>query len=164
MATETVKVYTPVKRVPIMIGKAQNGQKLPFGPYTLPQIVAGIVLIVFTAVLAMALPVNPAVTAITGVCVMVVVVFTVGLVPYTGVRLTSRILWIGRLILVRAPVSASGMPVTAESARQTMYVEESVVVILPDRPTRAAQPRQAHIIAGNVLDKWKALPADAAAG
>ncbi|MEU6560595.1 hypothetical protein [Nocardia nova] len=133
MATDIIKVYTPIKRVPVVIGKAQNGQKLPFGPYTLPQIVGGIVLILITSLLAMSLPANPAVTFIAGLIVTVAAVFGIGLIPYTGVRLTSRILWIGRMVLVRKPVSASGIPVTEDSARHTAYVEESVVVILPNR-------------------------------
>ncbi|WP_227983755.1 hypothetical protein [Nocardia spumae] len=156
MATELIKVYTPIKRVPIMIGKAQNGQKLPFGPYTLPQIIAGVAVILIASVLAMALPVNPAVTFLVGVALTVAVVFGIGLIPYTGVRLTSRLMWVGRMILFRKPVSASGIPVTSESARHTMYVEESIVVILPDRAREAGTGKslQAPTMLGNVLDRW----------
>ncbi|WP_228002925.1 hypothetical protein [Nocardia australiensis] len=132
--SQVIKVFTPIKRVPTMIGKAQNGQKLPFGPYTLPQMAGGVVLITVSSVCAMTLPVNPAVTFITGLAVTVAVVFALGLVPYTGVRMTSRALWMGRLIVSRKPVSASGMPINSESARQTMYIDESVVLVLPDPP------------------------------
>ncbi|MEV6137039.1 hypothetical protein AB0L63_13475 [Nocardia sp. NPDC051990] len=137
--TQVIKVFTPIKRVPTMIGKAQNGQKLPFGPYTLPQVASAVVLMVITSVCAMAVPVNPAVTFVMGLVLTIAVVFAVGLVPYTGVRMTSRALWVGRLLVYRKPVSASGMPVNADSARHTMFIEESVVVVLPDRPTAAAQ-------------------------
>ncbi|WP_063820484.1 hypothetical protein [Nocardia aobensis] len=156
MATELIKVYTPIKRVPIMIGKAQNGQKLPFGPYTLPQIISGVVVILIASVLAMALPINPAVTFLIGVALTVAVVFGIGLIPYTGVRLTSRVMWVGRLILIRKPVSASGIPVTPDSARHTMYVEESIVVILPDRRADAVEPPppRTRVLPGNVLDRW----------
>lgn len=136
--SQVIKVFTPIKRVPTMIGKAQNGQKIPFGPYTLPQIVAGIVLLLIAAVLAKTLPVNPAITFVAGVALTIAVVFAVGLVPYTGVRMTSRMLWVARLIVVRRPVSASGMPVTGESARNTTFVEESLVLILPDTKEVAA--------------------------
>jgi hypothetical protein len=136
--TQVIKVFTPIKRVPTMIGKAQNGQKLPFGPYTLPQVAGAVVLMVITSVCAMTFPVNPAVTFLVGLVATIAVVFALGLVPYTGVRMTSRALWIGRLIVYRKPVSASGMPITAESARQTMFIEESVVLVLPDRPAEAA--------------------------
>ncbi|WP_433202514.1 hypothetical protein ACQP1G_12415 [Nocardia sp. CA-107356] len=136
--TQVIKVFTPIKRVPTMIGKAQNGQKLPFGPYTLPQVACAVVLMVITSVSAMALPVNPAVTFVVGLVLTIAVIFAVGLVPYTGVRMTSRALWVGRLLVDRKPVSASGMPVNADSARHTMFIEESVVVVLPDRPAATA--------------------------
>lgn len=135
--TQVIKVFTPIKRVPTMIGKAQNGQKLPFGPYTLPQVAGAVVLMVITSVCAMVFPVNPAVTFVVGLMITIGVVFGLGLVPYTGVRMTSRALWVLRLIAFRKPVSASGMPVNADSARHTLFIEESVVLVLPDRPTGA---------------------------
>lgn len=141
---EVVKVFTPIKRVPTMIGKAQNGQKIPFGPYTLPQVAAGVGLMLITSFAAMTIPGNPAVTFISGLVLTVVVVFALGLVPYTGVRLTSRILWFGRLILIRKPVSASGMPISPDSTRYAVYIDDSVVVILPDPdgvPRPDPQPR-----------------------
>ncbi|MEV4234883.1 hypothetical protein ACIBJI_22045 [Nocardia sp. NPDC050408] len=162
--TQVVKVFTPIKRVPTLIGKAQNGQKLPFGPYTLPQMIGGGVLIVITAVLAMSLPTNPAITFVVGAVISVVTVFALGLVPYTGVRLTSRILWIGRLIVIRRPVSASGMPVGEESGRHTLFVEESIVILLPDRKVAADDDRPAVAVMAserplNILERWsKTLP------
>jgi len=131
--TQVIKVFTPIKRVPTMIGKAQNGQKLPFGPYTLPQVAGAVVLMAITSVCAMTFPVNPAVTFIAGLVLTVATVFALGLVPYTGVRMISRAMWVGRIIVYRKPVSASGMPIDADSARMAMFVEESVVLILPDR-------------------------------
>ncbi|MFF4028135.1 MULTISPECIES: hypothetical protein [Nocardia] len=136
--TQLIKVYTPIKRVPTMIGKAQNGQKLPFGPYTLPQVAGGIAVILVTSVLAMILPVNPAITFVVGLILTIVAVFGLGLLPYTGVRMISRAMWFGRLVFVRKPVSASGFPVTAESARHTLFIEESVVIIFPDGPAPEA--------------------------
>ncbi|MET9489842.1 hypothetical protein [Nocardia sp. NPDC006630] len=130
--SQVIKVFTPIKRVPTVIGKAQNGQKLPFGPYTLPQVAAAAALLAISAVCSMSLPVNPAVTFVGGLIVTAVAVFALGLVPYTGVRLTSRVLWVSRLVARRKPVSASGMPVGEDSARHTMFIEESVVVIFPD--------------------------------
>jgi hypothetical protein len=76
--TQLIKVYTPIKRVPTMIGKAQNGQKLPFGPYTLPQVAGGIAVILVTSVLAMILPVNPAITFVVGLILTIVAVFGLG--------------------------------------------------------------------------------------
>ncbi|MFF2554724.1 hypothetical protein ACFVUS_27235 [Nocardia sp. NPDC058058] len=128
--TSVIKVFTPIKRVPTMIGKAQNGQKLPFGPYTLPQIAAAAGLLSITAVGSMNLPINPAITFVAGLVVTVLSVFAVGLIPYTGVRMTSRALWVGRLLTHRKPVSASGMPIDAESVRHTLFIEETVVIIL----------------------------------
>ncbi|MFE4455794.1 hypothetical protein ACFROC_00420 [Nocardia tengchongensis] len=128
--TQTIKVFTPIKRVPTMIGKAQNGQKLPFGPYTLPQVAVAAVLLLVTSVCALNSPLNPAITFIAGVALTAMVVFALGLVPYTGVRLTSRVWWLGRLVLRRKPASASGMPVDVDSARNTLFIEESVVAIL----------------------------------
>ncbi|MEU7769073.1 hypothetical protein AB0B25_28800 [Nocardia sp. NPDC049190] len=131
--TQVIKVFTPIKRVPTMIGKAQNGQKLPFGPYTLPQVGGAVVLMLVTSVCAMTFPVNPAITFVAGLALTIVAVFTLGLVPYTGVRMTSRAIWLGRLIVYRKPVSASGMPITEDSVRHTMFIEETVVLLLPDR-------------------------------
>ncbi|MFC9897811.1 hypothetical protein ACFVMC_29330 [Nocardia sp. NPDC127579] len=127
-----IKVFTPIKRVPTMVGKAQNGQKLPFGPYTLPQVGGGAVLMLITSACALTFPVNPAVTFLTGLAVTVAAVFALGLVPYTGVRMTSRVWWFGRLICYRKPISASGMPVTPDSARHALFVEESIVLVFPD--------------------------------
>ncbi|MFE3445383.1 hypothetical protein ACFXNW_20335 [Nocardia sp. NPDC059180] len=140
---QVIKVFTPIKRVPVVVGKAQNGQKLPFGPYTLPQVGAGVVVMVITGTFALSLPVNPAVTFLAGTAVAILAVFLFGLVPYTGVRLTSRALWFTRLVFVRKPVSASGMPVTEESSRNTVFVSESVVVFFPDRPARETRPQPA---------------------
>ncbi|WP_327146918.1 hypothetical protein [Nocardia sp. NBC_01327] len=130
--TQVIKVFTPVKRVPTVIGKAQNGQKLPFGPYTLPQIAVAAGLLLLTSVCAMNLPFNPAGTFVVGLIVTVVCVFALGLIPYNGVRLTSRAWWVGRLVVQRKPVSASGMPIDADSAHHTLFIEESVVIILAD--------------------------------
>lgn len=134
MTTQVIKVFTPVKRVPTMIGKAQNGQKLPFGPYTLPQVAGVAVSLIITGAGAMTLPMNPAITFLAGLALTVVVGFALGLIPYTGVRLWSRVLWFGRLIFYPKPVLASGMPVTPESARITMFIEETMVAILPYEP------------------------------
>ncbi|MCU1648186.1 MAG: hypothetical protein JWN03_8461 [Nocardia sp.] len=130
--TQLVKVFTPIKRVPTMIGKAQNGQKLPFGPYTLHQVGGAVVLILITSVCTMNFPINPAVTFVTGAVFTVLAVFALGLVPYTGVRMTSRVLWIGRMIVRRKPVHASGVPIDVDSTRHVLFIEESLVVVLPE--------------------------------
>ncbi|WP_036495612.1 hypothetical protein [Nocardia sp. BMG111209] len=162
--SQVIKVFTPIKRVPTMIGKAQNGQKLPFGPYTLPQVGAAVVLLLLTAVCSMTFPLNPALTFIAGLILTVLTVFALGLVPYTGVRLSSRVFWVGRLIVRRRPVSASGMPIDAEdSSRTTLFVEETVVVILPDgrvreRPAVDARPN------GLLLESIAARPAALSGG
>ncbi|WP_454199629.1 hypothetical protein [Nocardia sp. Marseille-Q1738] len=163
--TQVIKVFTPIKRVPTMIGKAQNGQKLPFGPYTLPQVGTGAVLLLITSVSAMTFPVNPAVTFIAGLSLTIVSVFAVGLVPYTGVRMTSRALWLGRLIVNRKPVSASGMPINDDSVRHTMFIEETVVLLLPDSPGVAAAAEskpdrrmiEAVAAGGNGVGLWRRL-------
>ncbi|MGQ4619485.1 hypothetical protein [Nocardia sp. R7R-8] len=163
--TQVIKVFTPIKRVPTMIGKAQNGQKLPFGPYTLPQVAAGVVMMSVASVGAMTLPVNPAVTFITGLALTILVVFVLGLVPYTGVRMTSRALWVGRLIVYRKPVSASGMPIGSDSVRHTVFVDKSVVLLLPDHADAAVatEPksgvRMLEVISGGgkVTDLWLRL-------
>jgi hypothetical protein len=163
--SQVIKVFTPVKRVPTMIGKAQNGQKLPFGPYTLPQVAAGVAMMSVTSVCAMTFPVNPAVTFIAGLAMTILAVFVLGLVPYTGVRMTSRALWLGRLIVYRKPVSASGMPITNDSVRHTLFIEETVVLLLPDRPDAAvaAKPksgiRMLEVLngSGKATDLWRRL-------
>ncbi|WP_282783026.1 MULTISPECIES: hypothetical protein [unclassified Nocardia] len=163
---EVIRVFTPIKRVPTVIGKAQNGQKIPFGPYTLPQVAAGVALMLVTSIAAMSIPGNPAVVFILGLVLTVIVVFALGLVPDTGVRLTSRVLWFGRLILIRKPVSASGMPVSPDSARYSVYIEDSVVVILPDLdgvprpepPARALTSGILELAAGRTADPTRDEP------
>ena len=159
--TQLVKVYTPIKRVPTMIGKAQNGQKLPFGPYTLPQVVAGVAVLLVASVLAMVLPSNPAVTFIVGVILAIAAVFGAGLIPYSGVRMSSRIVWFGRLLVVRKPASASGMPIGPDSTEDGVFVDESIVVLLPVGDDEPIAPRPAvAVLAGQrplgVLEKWGA--------
>ncbi|WP_280258070.1 hypothetical protein [Nocardia abscessus] len=163
--SQVIKVFTPIKRVPTMIGKAQNGQKLPFGPYTLPQVAVAVAMMVVTSVCAMTFPVNPAVTFIAGLAMTILAVFVLGLVPYTGVRMTSRALWLGRLIVYRKPVSASGMPINNDSVRHTMFIEETVVLLLPDRLDAALAPKPKTGLqllevvggGGKVTDLWKRL-------
>ncbi|WP_210741870.1 hypothetical protein [Nocardia veterana] len=162
--TEVVKVYTPIKRVPTMIGKAQNGQKLPFGPYTLPQVVGGIVVILLTSVAAMTLPMNPAITFVIGLIITIATVFGLSLLPYSGVRLISRALWFGRLVFFRKPVSASGFPVTAESTRHLAFVDETVVIIFPSDPQpqhRQRRPLERPHIFENLAER-AVTPGDAA--
>ncbi|WP_280423083.1 hypothetical protein [Nocardia carnea] len=156
MTTQVIKVFTPVKRVPTMIGKAQNGQKLPFGPYTLPQVSGVAIGLILTGAGAMTLPANPAITFLAGLALTAVLGFALGLVPYTGVRLFSRVVWFARLIFYPKPVLASGMPVTPESARITMFVEETVVAILPHEPmagdSRRRRSRRVSARGGQLLD------------
>ncbi|MGX1778203.1 hypothetical protein ACWIGW_39280 [Nocardia brasiliensis] len=132
--TSPVRVYTPIKRIPIVMGKLPNGERIPLGPYTVPQLVAGIVLAVLTWIATMTLPGNPAVPGVTGAVLTILAVVMLRALPYTGVRLTSRMLWIGRILVDRRPVSASGMPVDAESVRHTLYIEETVAPILDEWP------------------------------
>ncbi|WP_280244371.1 hypothetical protein [Nocardia abscessus] len=163
--TQVIKVFTPIKRVPTMIGKAQNGQKLPFGPYTLPQVAAAVAMMSVTSVGAMTLPLNPAVTFITGLAATILAVFVLGLVPYTGVRMLSRAFWLSRLIVYRKPVSASGMPITSDSVRHTMFIEETVVLLLPHRPDAAvaAEPKSGirllEVVSGGgkATDLWRRI-------
>ncbi|MBF6132069.1 hypothetical protein IU501_03525 [Nocardia otitidiscaviarum] len=157
---EVIRVFTPIKRVPTVIGKAQNGQKIPFGPYTLPQVAAGVALMLVTSIAAMSIPGNPAVVFILGLVLTVIVVFALGLVPDTGVRLTSRVLWFGRLILIRKPVSASGMPVSPDSARYSVYIEDSVVVILPDLDGVPQPEPPARALASGILELAAGRTAD----
>ncbi|SUA72777.1 Uncharacterised protein [Nocardia otitidiscaviarum] len=157
---DVIRVFTPIKRVPTVIGKAQNGQKIPFGPYTLPQVAAGVALMLVTSIAAMSIPGNPAVVFILGLVLTVIVVFALGLVPDTGVRLTSRVLWFGRLILIRKPVSASGMPVSPDSARYSVYIEDSVVVILPDLDGVPRPEPPARALASGILELAAGRTAD----
>ena len=148
---QVIKVFTPIKRVPTMIGKAQNGQKLPFGPYTLPQVAGAVVLLVITSVCAMTFPANPAITFIVGLILTAVCVFALGLVPYTGVRMISRVMWVGRLIIFRKPVSASGVPIDADSPRLALFIEESIVLILPDQVAAEKSSREHAITSDRML-------------
>ncbi|WP_280413992.1 hypothetical protein [Nocardia carnea] len=156
MTAQVIKIFTPVKRVPTMIGKAQNGQKLPFGPYTLPQVAGVAIGLIITGAAAMSLPANPAITFLAGLALTAVLGFALGLVPYTGVRLFSRVVWFARLICYPKPVLASGMPVTPESARITMFVEETVVAILPHEPApgspRKSRAQRVSARGGQLLD------------
>lgn len=133
--TQTVKVYTPVKRVPTMVGKAPNGQKLPFGPFTLHQIAAATATAALTGIGVLMLPVNPAVTGLGGAAATAAAIFALGLVPYTGVRLTSRAMWISRLILARGPVRAGGQAPgpPARTGTNGVFIHESRALVLAQR-------------------------------
>lgn len=130
---EVVKVFTPIRRVPIMIGKSHNGQKLPFGPYTLLQVGGGCVVLSVTAIGVLTIPANPAITFVVGVVLTVVTMLGLGLIRYTGIRVVSRALWVGRILFLRKPVSASGIPVADDSGGGALFVEESLVLMLPEK-------------------------------
>ncbi|RJO79868.1 hypothetical protein D5S18_00920 [Nocardia panacis] len=142
MSQTEVRVFTPIKRVPTMIGKAPNGQRLPFGPYTMPQIVVAVFGIVVVSICAEALPANPAVVFGSGLAVTAIAVYLTSMIPYSGVRILSRLFWYIRLALVRRPVSASGMPIATDSTRMTLFIEESTVVVLPAELVHAGGGRR----------------------
>ncbi|WP_191094381.1 hypothetical protein [Nocardia colli] len=146
---QEIKVFTPIKRVPIVVGKLQNGDRIPFGPYTLPQIAVAVVLMLGTAVCAMNLPGNPAFIFAIGVILTVLTVLVVGRVPYTGIRISSRAFWLGRLVCYRKPVSASGIPLETDSIRHTILIEPSVVLLLSADDVAVSSANGAGPVDGN---------------
>ncbi|NUS42719.1 MAG: hypothetical protein HOQ24_03350 [Mycobacteriaceae bacterium] len=129
--TDVVRVFTPVRRVPTMIAKAPNGRKLPFGPYTLAQIAGGSVVMFGTSVALMTLPWNPATTFVFGLAFAAFCVFGLGLIPLTGVRLSSRALWWSRMLFRTKPLSASSMPIDVAAGREAVFVDMMTVIVLP---------------------------------
>lgn len=112
-----VRVYTLAMRFPRMVGKGFNGERLPGGPYTLPQFVGGGMIFGLSGISAYFLPIiNPLINLLAGAPLTVIVGGLLANIPIDGIRLTTRMGWLLGLLLSTAPSTSEPMPTTSPVA------------------------------------------------
>lgn len=112
-----VRVYTLAMRFPRMVGKGFNGERLPGGPYTLPQFVGGGMIFGLSGISAYVMPIiNPLVNLLAGAALTVIVGGLLSNIPIDGIRLTTRLGWLLGLLLSTAPSTSELMPATSPVA------------------------------------------------
>lgn len=139
---ELIRVFTPARKLQFVIGKFPDGKPIPMGPFTIPQAVAGVVVLLLSLLLAtkISLWLLPI-----GLVAAVLFVIGLGMIRTQSASLTGRFVSEARLQLNRGPVSASGMPV-ATTARDAALIAETQVEIVAD--TDALSPQQRPVAHG----------------
>lgn len=136
-----VRVYTLAMRFPRMVGKGFNGERLPGGPYTLPQFVGGGMIFGLSGISAYFVPIiNPLINLLAGAALTVIVGGLLSNIPIDGIKLTTRLAWLLGLLLSTAPSTSELMPATSPVA----VVGGDVIVLDFVRPAsrQAAPARQ----------------------
>ena len=137
MGYRVVRVYTLAMRFPRMVGKGFNGERLPGGPYTLPQFVGGGMIFGLSGISAYFVPIiNPLINLLAGAALTVVVGGLLANIPIDGIKLTTRLGWLLGLLLSTAPSTSELMPATSPVA----VVGGDVIVLEVARRTRQAAP------------------------
>jgi hypothetical protein len=103
--TTYVVVYTLARKFPKMIGKFPNGQDIPFGPYT--RIQCGVIVAAATTVLIVFRLFHPPMlpTLLIAAAATIVAVIASGRIGFSMARTSSRLIWLIRPRLYRAPLS-----------------------------------------------------------
>lgn len=106
--TTYVVVYTLARKFPKLIGKFPNGQDIPFGPYT--RIQCGVIVIAATTVFLIYKLFDPPMlpTLLLSVAATIVAVIASGRIGFSMARTSSRLIWLIRPTLHRAPLSTGG--------------------------------------------------------
>lgn len=125
--TTYVVVYTLARKFPKLIGKFPNGQDIPFGPYT--RIQCGVIVIAATTVFLIYklfdAPMLP--TLLLSVAVTIVAVIASGRIGFSMARTSSRLIWLIRPTLYRAPLSTGGRPTHHRSTPATTGKDHHVL-------------------------------------
>ena len=117
MGCRAVRVYTLAMRFPRMVGKGFNGERLPGGPYTVPQFVGGGMTFGLSGISAYYLPIiNPLVNLLIGAAITVVIGGALANVPMDGIKMTTRIGWVLGLLVSTAPSTTELMPAASPVA------------------------------------------------
>jgi hypothetical protein len=114
-----VVIYTLGRKFPRLIGKFPNGKPIPFGPFTYVQ--AG-VLVGGVAALAMIVQIfdPPKIpTLVLGAAVIVPAAAAARRIGFSMARTSSRLIWVTRPWLRRAPISTGGRRPTRAQRRLT---------------------------------------------
>lgn len=103
-----VSIYTLARKFPKLIGKFPNGQPIPFGPFTRIQCgvlvaAAGLILLVFKLLDPPILP-----TLFVGAAITIPSVILARRIGFSMARTSSRLIWLVRPRLYRAPLSTGG--------------------------------------------------------
>jgi len=106
--TTYVVIYTLARKFPKMIGKFPNGQDIPFGPFT--RIQCGVIVAAATAVLMVFKLFHPPMlsTLLIAATATIVAVIISGRIGFSMARTSSRLIWLLRPRLYRAPLSTGG--------------------------------------------------------
>ncbi|WP_102144349.1 hypothetical protein [Mycobacterium hubeiense] len=144
MGYRSVRVYTLAMRFPRMVGKGFNGERLPGGPYTVPQFVGGGMTFGLSGISAYFLPIiNPLVNLLIGAGLTIVIGGALANIPLDGIKITTRLGWMLGLLVSTAPSTSELMPAASPVA---VVGGDVIVVDFPRRHTpptrrRPAQPR-----------------------
>jgi len=103
-----VVVYTAARKFPRLIGKFPNGQPIPWGPFTFVQIgvLIGGLLAAFAALQVLNTP--KLATALVAAFLIVPAMAGTRRIGFSMARTSSRLLWISRPWIHRAPTPTGG--------------------------------------------------------
>lgn len=138
-----IKVYTPSRNFPVVVGKFTNGKPIPFGPFTLPQIATGVSIVVAFAAVGMLSKLSPlwvlGLVVVGAICGAIGVVAT-GQIAFDGVPTSHRLMRAMNLILARRPVSATGESYTVDGQDSVLMVGDERDVYIDDHLKRPYDP------------------------
>lgn len=107
----TVRIYTLAMRFPRMVGKGFNGERLPGGPYTVPQFVGGGLTFGLSGISAYYCPLgNPLLNLLIGAGLTFLIGGALANIPVDGIRITTRLMWIAGLLVSTSPTTSEMMP------------------------------------------------------
>lgn len=107
----TVRIYTLAMRFPRMVGKGFNGERLPGGPYTIPQFVGGGMTFGLSGISAYYCPLgNPLLNLLIGAGLTFLIGGALANIPVDGIRITTRLMWIAGLLASTSPTTSEMMP------------------------------------------------------
>ena len=111
-----VVVYTMARKFPRLIGKFPNGQTIPFGPFTFVQIgvLIGGLALTFATIQIFGAPKLP--TAVIAAFLIVPAMAATRRLGFSMARTSSRLMWVSRPWLRRAPICTGVSPAAPELA------------------------------------------------
>lgn len=134
------KWYTRASRVRIVIAKFDGRWKLPGGPYPIPELVALVGGILATLFLLPRVG-QPVLTGAVGVIATAVAVGVMRKMPYSPVKLSTRVHRVA--LLYTSPISVStGDDLNAVSTVSTVRPQVELLDTIGDRSRVASPPRQ----------------------
>jgi hypothetical protein len=122
-----VAIYTLARKFPKLIGKFPNGQPIPFGPFT--RIQCGVLIGSATTILLIFKLLDPPMlaTLFLGSAITIPLVVLAGRVGFSMARASSRLIWLIRPRLYRAPLSTGGRPAQKHNRLATTGADHHVL-------------------------------------